>query len=146
MTALIDRTPIDSGFLAFLQAVTQRPGDLCGAPDDPRLPYFIVYPIDGPEPDGSMMFPAENAELVYQVTSVGGSPTQCQMMGDRVWKAVLERDAHGFFKYPLVIAGVDIQDRRPNGGQGGLDRETGGPAQENVVVSLAQRFVICASA
>jgi hypothetical protein len=143
MPGVIDRHPLNNAIKAMLEAITQRPGEIGHAPPDAAAPYFIVYPVDGGGSDGSMAFPDENTEFVYEITSVGRTAEQVEMMGDRVWRAMLERDASGKFLHPIALAGgVGVSDRRPYGGRGSQDRQNAGPAPEKVVISLPQKFSV----
>jgi hypothetical protein len=142
---VLDRAPVDVVVKAALAAGTSRQVELMRAPDAPLLPYAVLYPLHIAWRRGSMAYPDQLIGLVYQVTSVGMREDQAQQMADRVRNVMLGRTAAGAYAYNISNpTGVVIFDREAYGGDGGMDRETGG-TDGNPVVSVPERFVIAVS-
>lgn len=124
----------------FIQLLVNGTGKLIGdhkAPANSSVPYGVVYAIDGGEEWGALNRPESDAVMPFQVTSVGARRDQAEWMADRVRMTVLHRDVNGLFLVQLAPpAGTVIQDRRPQGGRGSIDKN--GDVHE-----VAERFEIC---
>ena len=70
-----------NGVISALET-TDLPVGRAEAPDDP-LPYYVVYPIPGGRVMGNLDDPHGDAELVYQVTCVGETSEQVELLVDK---------------------------------------------------------------
>lgn len=64
-------------------------GDLIGGWQGPPgesefRPYAIVYPLPGGTFDGTLADPDDDADLLYQITCVGGTRQQCEWVADQI--------------------------------------------------------------
>lgn len=92
--------------IAALEAVGLTVGDATAAGLTP--PYAVVYKIEGGEFAGSLQDPFEDADLVYQVTSVGRTREQAEWVAD---KAMVLLDG-------VTVNGRSIALVSPDGGPG----------------------------
>ncbi|MEV6942994.1 hypothetical protein AB0N07_13535 [Streptomyces sp. NPDC051172] len=106
-----------------------------GGPAD--VPYTILYPLGGPVGGAPLADTSEDAELVYQLTSVAGRTDQAEWMADRGRRAILERTASGDWRYPLDVSKVEVWARE-------LDSDEGTDTTANVATSV-QRYRISAT-
>lgn len=61
-----------------------------GTPGESRfLPYGIVYPLPGGVFNGTLGCPDDDASLIWQVTCVGGTRSQCEWAADKVLEALV---------------------------------------------------------
>lgn len=98
----------------------------------PNLPYFIVYPIEGGDFYGPPLGdPESSATLVFQVTSVGDSPKQVEMVADRIRRTLLAR-ADGNYVTRLDTPTVAVTGRWSLGA-GSMD-------SDSRLHSIAERF------
>jgi len=78
-------------------------------------PYAIVWPIPGGTLDGSLGAPDTDAETLYQVTSVGATRQQAEVVGDRVREALvaaeLDIDGRGLIRVRCEELGGATVDR-----------------------------------
>jgi hypothetical protein len=120
------RWDVTEGLRTMLASVTGKGVGVMKAPDAPAgavcpvMPYAIVYPIPGGGFGGSMADPYEDVTYVYQVTSVGETPTQCQAMGDAVRKAILNA-ANPIALTATLAPSRKVSRREPDGAPGGID-------------------------
>lgn len=108
-----------------------------------KSPHFIVYSIPGGGFSGpALTAPHADAEMVFQVTSVGWQPQQAQWMAALARRTVIDRTAGGAFQVagPTPPTGWVVNDRRPLGGPGGVDSEGNLPHR---VYSVVDRYVVC---
>ncbi len=63
-------------------AGTGYPVGVYQAPADTAAPYYVLYPLPSPDPDGPLDDPDSIWQLQYQVTSVAVGPEQAQGMSD----------------------------------------------------------------
>lgn len=147
---VIDRRPITKALVSWLASSTGKP---CGdhrlppnlpphpAPPAKPDPYMIAYALDGGGFWGpGLVAPEQNADYLYQVTSVGWSPEQVQWMADRVFATMLARSASGAFQVAFpAVTGIVVADRLPDGGRGGIDVAGKRPDE---VFSLPERYVL----
>lgn len=148
MTAgeLVDVEAITKTLREDLQTATGRPVGLVKQPSDAenaeiadpnKVPYGVLYLIAGGGYDGSELYPHGDVTLVYQVTSVGITPTSALSMAQKVRSAFLERTVAGVFRHALrAPGGWALMDRAPDGAPGGVD--VGGRS----LFSVADRFKI----
>lgn len=85
------------GVVAALEEAGLEVGDGV-APDGELTKYAVVYHIPGGRISGTLDEPAEDAELIYQVTCVGTTTTQAEWVADQAIQALL--------------SGVTVPDRR----------------------------------
>jgi hypothetical protein len=111
---LVARAPVDNGLKIALETyglnaeIGEAPRDLIL--DDRgvlREPYSIIYPWPSLDLQGSMQDPEDQATLVYQITSVGSTRMSCQVQGDRVRRAIVERSPGGAFAH-AISAGTSM--------------------------------------
>lgn len=139
----ISTNELSESFKNTLSAATQRPVGLGEAPTSFKIHegYYVLYaiPIDGYW-DSLAPFGGE-ADLVYQVTSVGKSSTHCEWLADRARLCVLARvgDGPAFQVAFTPPAGLTVVDRRPADGLPGTPAPEG--TSPNQRWSVAERFV-----
>ncbi|MCX4666453.1 hypothetical protein OG453_07195 [Streptomyces sp. NBC_01381] len=141
---MIDRTPVSKALMDLIAKATGRP---CGLGQLPlvngkpaEVPYTVLYPLGGSVGGAPLADSSEDAELVYQLTSVAGRGDQAEWMADRGRRAVLERGASGAWLFPLDVLGVDVWVRE-------LDADDGIDASASVegIVTSSQRYRLSAS-
>lgn len=98
MTLAATRTHTDA-VLAALEATTVLVGDADPKPpgygwqgtpgQSVFVPYMVLYPIPGGTFDGSIGDPNDDAQLLYQVTCVGSTRTQCEWVLDKALGALV---------------------------------------------------------
>lgn len=143
---MIDRRPATNAFVAMLATGSGLPVGRAKAPAGVTAPpYYIVDSIDYLTDGAPLADEHEEADLVYQVTSVSGpDPSkpesagvleQVEWMADKARRIVLQRDAAtGLWLHPFPLAGYKTRSRS-------LDIEPGGtndPADG--IISYVQRF------
>ncbi|MDO0916838.1 hypothetical protein QQM39_40330 [Streptomyces sp. DT2A-34] len=104
------------------------------------MPYTVLYPLGGPVSGAPLADASEDAELIFQLTSVGGRSDQAEWMADRGRRAVLERAPSGAWRYPLEIPGVDVWGRELDADDG-----TDTTASAQGVVTNSQRYWLSAT-
>lgn len=70
-------------------------------PENPEIPYTILYPLQQPRGEGSWADPEEDRDYVYQVTSVGLDSRQVRWVQESVEIGFLERSGGGDYQYPI---------------------------------------------
>lgn len=142
---MIDREPVSEALQHLIVKATGRPCGLGALPlvngKPAEVPYTVLYPLGGPVGGAPLADASEDAELVYQLTSVGGRTDQAEWMADRGRRAVLERVPSGIWRYPLEIPRVDVWGRELDADDG-----TDTTASAQGVVTSSQRFRLSATA
>lgn len=146
MRGIHNRDQITDGVIQLLERGTaKRVGDH-KAPyrfpedtEDEFYPYCIVYSVPGGSLYGSLANQHEDAELTFQVTSVGLTRSQAEWMADRVRNTWCLQQVGGAYQVPFQDpTGWHICSRIvQNGFVGAVDRE-GDPPTE--VWSIPERF------
>lgn len=135
---------LDLNLRAELASFTGRPVGLVEVPfadnTKPSFPYAILYPITGGDLIGSWDQPTEDAEVVYQVTSVAQGKTgletvkSLRWLSDRVRRFFLERDEVGYFAHPISAGAGYVVTHRSLELRGGVDRG------DKNLLSVAERY------
>lgn len=141
----VDTGPIVEWLRALLEAGTNRAvGDTESPfknPSKADFPYSILYAIPGGSFWGPhFTAPDGNADLVFQVSSMGLRPDQARHQADAVRRTLVARQADGSFQVKLdPPQGYEISDRVP----------AGGPPEEMVesqytptVYTIPERYII----
>lgn len=142
---VVDRRIVTEAILTMLRTSTGMPvGDSVLDEDDivDQKPWGVLHPIDGGGYEGGAPYtaPDSDAQLVYQVDSVGRSRGQAEWMADLVRRTMLARSSSGSFQVASPsIAPFKIIDRAPDTAPGGVIPE-GEPSAR--VYSISERFVI----
>lgn len=145
MSLLTELQPLDEAVRTVLAAVSAAPVGLVVTPEgleyaDGKLvsAYAVVYPLGGTG-WGDLNDPDRNADLDYQVTSVGRRVDHARWMADQVRKVFLDRTPGGDFVHPIAVAGLAVTDR--------LQTEFG-PVEpgEKELFSVADTFTVKVSA
>jgi hypothetical protein len=142
---VIDRLPVTMALSALLASATPWPVGRGTKPNGAIPPYLLLYSVDAQTFGAPLADENEQAEYIYQVTSVSGpDPThpgstgiadQSELMGDKVRKAILGRDpATGLWLHKLTIPGVSVMCRELDVEAGGTNDPTDG------IMSYVQRF------
>ncbi|MEV0370604.1 hypothetical protein AB0I10_12345 [Streptomyces sp. NPDC050636] len=141
---MIDRAPVSEALQHLIVKATGRPCGLGTLPvvngKPAEVPYTVLYPLGGPLGGAPLADASEDAELVYQLTSVAGRTDQAEWMADRGRRAVLERAPSGAWRYPLEIPGVDVWGRELDADDG-----TDTTASAQGVVTSSQRYRLSAT-
>jgi hypothetical protein len=117
---MITRHLCDSAFVAMLRSALDKTVYWGKVDADAALPYVVVYAIAGGELGGPPLTnPEADAELIYQVTCVGGTPTQAVWMDDHVRAVVVGRTSTGDFSTPLSVPSGVVVDRQTLSGSSG---------------------------
>jgi hypothetical protein len=117
---MLARHLADNAFVAMLRANLSQSVYWGKVDVDAALPYVVVYAIMGGELSGPPLTnPEADAELIYQVTSVGGTPTQATWMDDKVRALVVGRTSTGDFTTPLSVPNGVVVDRQSLSGSSG---------------------------
>lgn len=105
---MISRGSVYRAIRDWLESGTTKQVGMMVIPEEPVLPYTILYPLTGIPGPGSM---AGNDELdyMYQITCVGRDDRECGWMSSKVF--TVHEDRLGF---PLLIAGQAPVWRLPN--------------------------------
>lgn len=106
---------------------------LGGAPDGILLdsqdrlidPYVMIYPLPSAWIYGSLEYPEDGANLIYQVTSVGRTYDGCLITADKVRRIIVERNANGSYAYPTPPNPGTTIVRRRQRAFGQLEPEVG---------------------
>lgn len=102
--------------------------------------YYVVYGIPISGDWETLSAPLLDADLVYQVTSVGKTREHCEWLADRARLTVIGRSGVGF-QVPLnPPAGVSVINRRPESGLPGTPVPEGTPPNQRW--SVAERFLL----
>ncbi|WP_329126022.1 hypothetical protein [Streptomyces sp. NBC_01353] len=143
---MIDRRTATNAFVTMLATGTALPVGRSKAPAGVSVPpYYVVDSMTTEVSGAPLADEHEDAELVYQVTSVSGpDPSQpessgaldqAEWMADKARRVVLERHpATGLWLHALTIPGYKVFGRS-------LETEPGGtndPAA--AIISYVQRF------
>lgn len=75
-------------------------------------PYAILYVWPSPWLYGSLQYPEDGANLIYQVTSVGRTYDSCLIMSDLIRRIVVERSGSGAYVYPIPADQTSVLRRR----------------------------------
>ncbi|MFJ4010319.1 hypothetical protein [Streptomyces sp. NPDC090026] len=141
---MIDREQFSASLRLMLAKATGRPCGLGSLPlvdgSPAPVPYIVLYPQGGRVHGAPLADRSEDADLVYQVTSVGARTDQAEWMAGRVERAVLERTAVGGWRYPLVVPGADVWAREQDADDG-----TDDSGADDGVVTSSQRYRFKAS-
>lgn len=141
---MIDRAPVSKAVQDMIAKATGRPCGLGKLPltngKPAEVPYTVLYPLGGSARGAPLADSSEDAELVYQLTSVGGRTDQAEWMADRGRRAVLERAPSGAWRYPLDIPDVDVWARELD-----TDDGTDTTASAQGVVTSSQRYRLSAT-
>ncbi|MFD3511932.1 hypothetical protein [Streptomyces sp. NPDC058657] len=141
---MIDRLPVTRALQELLAVATGRPcgfGSLPVVAGKPvPVPYTVLYALGGTVSGAPLADRGEDAELVYQVTAVGGRADQAQWLADKVRQAVLARAATGQWSNPLVIPGVEVWARELD-----TDAGTDDAGASDGVVTSSQRYRLSAT-
>lgn len=100
----------------FLVSSVGKQFEIGEAPENPVLPYGIIYPLDSPAPDpdmGSWTSPEEDRDVRVQFTMVGRDHRQVLAISDATARVMLDEDAYPFT--PALPPGVSVQWRRSEG-------------------------------
>lgn len=141
----VDRQPITEWVQRLLEAGTGRPVFRSDqVPTTPDYPFCVIHVIDAGEYNGpALRAPERDADLVYQVDSVGQRSDSAEWLADRVRRTILARYV-GQRRFQVERpdpTGYKIVDRGPYGMGGTMPGDsTGGKPPE--VVSWPERFVI----
>ena len=143
---MIDRRLVTNAFVAMLATGTGKPVGRGKAPTGVSAPpYYVVDSLTTDLSGAPLADENEDAELVYQVTSISGpDPTkpdsagaldQVEWMADKARRTVLGRDPDtGLWLHPLTVAGYKVMRRQ-------LETEPGGTNDpEDAIISYVQRF------
>lgn len=111
-------------------------------------PWAVVEQIPGGGSEGDVATPDGTTWLVAQVTNVGATRLQAEMMRDRVHQAILRRAANGGFvtvidAYTLQDAGHTAKSLLDDLGMSVADRawdSSGGIFPEGVVFNAVERY------
>lgn len=143
---MIDRRPVTNAFVTMLATGTQLPVGRGKAPAGVTVPpYYVVDSLTTDLSGAPLADDNEDAELVYQVTSVSGADParpessgaleQAEWMADKARRVVLARDpGTGLWLHAFTVPGHKVIRRR-------LETEPGGtndPA--DAIISYVQRF------
>lgn len=141
---MIDRAPVSKALQEMIAKATGRPCGLGKLPlvngKPAEVPYTVLYPLGGSVGGAPLADSSEDAELVYQLTSVAGRTDQAEWMADRGRRAFLERTMSGAWRHSPDVSGVDVWARE-------LDADDGtdtAAAAERVVTST-QRYRLSAT-
>lgn len=137
----VPRLAVTKALRAALEAGTGKPcgwGRLPTLPDgSPAPPPYTVLSLAGAaHTAGSPLVDrtGDVAELLYQVTSVGGTRAdQAEWMADRAEDVLLGQTASGF-RHPIVVPGARVLARR-------LADDVGGRT-EGGIVSHVTRYIL----
>ena len=99
------RDVYDEAVVAYLATATNKNIGYVVAPEDRTLPYAVLHPVGGTGDQGAWADPAEDASLVFQVTSVGGSPKQAQWMASQINQAFMDLDSE------ITVTSGSVQGR-----------------------------------
>lgn len=141
---MIDRAPVSKALQSVIAEATGRPCGLGALPvvngKPAEVPYTVLYPLGGTVGGAPLADVSEDADLVYQLTSVAGRTDQVEWMADKGRRAVLERTTSGAWRYPLEIPGVDVWRR-------GLEADDGSDttASAEGIVTSSQRYRLSAT-
>lgn len=104
---------------------------------DSDYPFLIVYHLPGGDFWGAPLSsnPDANVDVAVQLSSVGRRRDQAQALLDRALRVMLERDATGAFRRPVI----GVADVVPQGGLGGVEREGAAP---NAVYTATARLLL----
>jgi hypothetical protein len=142
MPTLVERAPWTDAILTMLRAATgKKIGDHEMVDVVPEgEPWAILYSLPGTTLDGPWGDPLADAELVYQVTSVGLTRKQCEMMQDLVRRTMIKPNGLGGWTIALgPPAGWAVVSRVMEEPGGGIDQA--GPVG-NRTVTAVDRFTV----
>ncbi|WP_406260390.1 hypothetical protein OIA45_19615 [Streptomyces chartreusis] len=141
---MIDRAPVSKALQHLIVKATGRPCGLGALPlvngKPAEVPYTVLYPLGGPVGGAPLTDASEDAELVYQLTSVASRTDQAEWMADRGRRAVLGRAPSGRWLCPLEVPGVGVWGRELEG-----DAGTDATASGEGIVTSSQTFRISAT-
>src|SRR5205085_7745728 len=103
MPQLLDRAPWTDAILTMLRTATGKQIGDYEVIDPPPVdePWAVLYPLPGTRLDGPWAEPEADAVIVYQVTSVGLTRKQCEMMQDLVRRTMIKRNGTGGWSVTL---------------------------------------------
>jgi hypothetical protein len=145
-SAVVGLELVTDAFITFIQTGISAPstprlvGDHEAPPGaDLDIGYAVVYTIDGGQFEGASLWaPESEAEVVFQVTSVGRKRNQAQWIADRARLTVLSRLAAGGFQVAFPDpAGMTVTGREPEGSTPGVIPEGVAP---NRVYNIPERY------
>jgi len=143
------RMPVAKALVAMLATATGKPVDYTRIPPgllnaDGTVPanavYAVVYPIPGGSFSGSASDAHEDADYVFQVSSVAKRGLDAEWLGDRVRGAMLDRLPSGAYRVPLEIPATE--DRPAIRVIGRFADSDGGVQPSDGVFTLTERFVV----
>lgn len=114
----VSRLQVTKAVRALLETGTGKP---CGHGRLPTTaagaaataPYTVLYLVGGDLSGPPLGDDGDTAELLYQVTSVGGArPDQAEWMGDKACEVLVGKTPAGAFLHPLEVAGLRVLARR----------------------------------
>jgi hypothetical protein len=147
MNAVVQRFLITAWLLGLVDSRLPN-GSKCGDHKSPAIavhPYPVLYSIPGGTVSGPPLADAQaDADLVYQLDSVGRTRDQAEELAGRMLNWVVGRARDG--KFLVVTANPDghiIHDRIAEGSIGAPLAEG---TQPNEVYTVSQRFVISVTA
>lgn len=137
---MISRIDVTDALLETLRSATGKaigdhaaPANAPGS-EFPTMPYGVLFSLSGGDADGppfGAMF--SEASVVYQVTCVGETRSQCEWMSDKVRAAVLGRGAAGFTN-AITVTGAKV-----------INRDlafAGGVTQEGALFNSVEQYVL----
>ena len=101
---MLQKLDLDNYLHSALQTAIGKLVGIITAPPDRTLPYAVMYPQGGVQPQGSWSSPEEDRWWTYQITSVGLTNVQTTWMSDQV-RAFFLTPSH----WPAAVTGGSIQ-------------------------------------
>lgn len=112
---MIDRAPVTKALQDMIARATGRPCGLGKLPSTngrpAEVPYAVLYPLGGSVRGAPLADASEDAEFVYQLTSVASRTDQAEWLADRGRRAILERTESGVWRHALYVPNVDVWAR-----------------------------------
>lgn len=133
---------LTSALIAMLQTATARPVGDGEVPQGFTIEqgYYIVYGIPNDGYFDGLEAAGQDADVVYQVTSVGKRRDHADWLADRARLTILARTGPTFQVAFVPPAGMKVIDRRPDSGLPGTPVSQGTPPNQRWQV--AERFVL----
>lgn len=138
----LPRREFADGLITALATATGRPVGDGVVPDGATVPYLVVHSIDGGSWLGAPFLGDETeAELVWQVDSVGERRDQAEWMADKVRETILGRanNATTWSTALTAPSGWKVNGRRSEAPPGPA---TPAGAPPDTIWSVAERFVL----
>lgn len=117
--------PLDQEFERLLRDEVGLPVAFLRAPqtdsgETAALPYMVIYPVPGGRGFYGPVFadPEGDADVHYQIKSIGRRYDQARALSDRVRQVVVGRGPDSRFTYGINPTGLTVADRYSEGSTG----------------------------